>query len=45
MYVFRPRVVFAWKQFPTDVTRWHLQNGDWGGQGLQAGMHNFTAQP
>lgn len=22
--VFRPRVVFAWKQFPKDVTRWHF---------------------
>jgi len=22
MYVFQPRVVFAWKQFPKDVTRW-----------------------
>ena len=27
-YVVRPRVVFAWKQFPKDATRWHLQNGD-----------------
>ncbi len=26
-YVFRPRVVFAWKQFPKDATRWHFQNG------------------
>ena len=24
MYVFRPRVVLAWKQFPKDVTRWQL---------------------
>lgn len=23
-YVFRPRVVFAWKQFPKDVTRWRF---------------------
>lgn len=23
-YVLRPRVVFAWKQFPTDVTRWEF---------------------
>jgi len=23
-YVFRPRVVFAWKQFPKDVTRWQF---------------------
>ena len=27
-YVVRPRVVLAWKQFPKDATRWHLQNGD-----------------
>jgi nitroimidazol reductase NimA-like FMN-containing flavoprotein (pyridoxamine 5'-phosphate oxidase superfamily) len=26
-FVFRPRVVFAWKQFPKDATRWHFQNG------------------
>lgn len=26
VYVFRPRVVFAWKQFPTDATRWHLES-------------------
>ena len=26
--VFRPRVVFAWKQFPKDATRWRLQNDD-----------------
>ncbi len=24
VYVFRPHVVFAWKQFPTDATRWHF---------------------
>jgi len=24
MYVFQPRVVFAWKQFPRDATRWEL---------------------
>lgn len=24
MYAFRPRVVFAWKQFPQDVTRWKV---------------------
>lgn len=23
-YVFRPRVAFAWTQFPSDVTRWEL---------------------
>jgi hypothetical protein len=23
-YVFRPRVVFAWKEFPKDVTRWRI---------------------
>ncbi len=27
MFEFRPRVVFAWKQFPKDVTRWRLANG------------------
>jgi nitroimidazol reductase NimA-like FMN-containing flavoprotein (pyridoxamine 5'-phosphate oxidase superfamily) len=26
MYAFRPRVVFAWKQFPKDATRWRFQN-------------------
>lgn len=26
-HVFRPRVVFAWRQFPKDATRWHFQNG------------------
>jgi nitroimidazol reductase NimA-like FMN-containing flavoprotein (pyridoxamine 5'-phosphate oxidase superfamily) len=25
-YVFRPRVVLAWKQFPKDATRWQFQN-------------------
>ena len=24
MYVFRPQVVFAWKQFPQDATRWEF---------------------
>lgn len=24
VYVFRPRVVFAWTQFPTDATRWQF---------------------
>jgi hypothetical protein len=24
VHVFRPSVVFAWKQFPKDVTRWRL---------------------
>ena len=24
VHVFRPRVVFAWKQFPKDVTRWQF---------------------
>jgi hypothetical protein len=24
VYEFRPRVVFAWKQFPNDVTRWQF---------------------
>ena len=24
VHVFRPQVVFAWKQFPKDVTRWQL---------------------
>jgi nitroimidazol reductase NimA-like FMN-containing flavoprotein (pyridoxamine 5'-phosphate oxidase superfamily) len=24
VYVFRPSVVLAWKQFPKDATRWHL---------------------
>ena len=24
VHVFRPRVVFAWKQFPKDATRWHF---------------------
>ncbi len=26
-FVFHPRVVFAWKQFPKDATRWRFQNG------------------
>jgi nitroimidazol reductase NimA-like FMN-containing flavoprotein (pyridoxamine 5'-phosphate oxidase superfamily) len=26
MYVFRPRVAFAWKQFPKDATRWRFEN-------------------
>ena len=25
VYVFRPRVVIAWKQFPKDATRWRFQ--------------------
>ena len=25
-FVFRPRLVFAWKQFPKDATRWHFQH-------------------
>jgi len=28
VFVFRPRVAFAWKQFPTDVTRWVLPEED-----------------
>jgi nitroimidazol reductase NimA-like FMN-containing flavoprotein (pyridoxamine 5'-phosphate oxidase superfamily) len=27
VWVFQPHVVFAWKQFPKDVTRWRLENG------------------
>lgn len=27
VYVVRPRVVFAWRQFPKDATRWQFQNG------------------
>jgi nitroimidazol reductase NimA-like FMN-containing flavoprotein (pyridoxamine 5'-phosphate oxidase superfamily) len=27
-YVFRPRMVLAWKQFPKDATRWHFQDAD-----------------
>ena len=27
-YVFRPRWVLAWKQFPKDATRWNFQEGD-----------------
>ena len=26
VYVFRPSIVFAWTQFPTDATRWHLES-------------------
>jgi nitroimidazol reductase NimA-like FMN-containing flavoprotein (pyridoxamine 5'-phosphate oxidase superfamily) len=28
VYVFWPRVVFAWKQFPKDATRWRFQLDD-----------------
>lgn len=28
IHVFRPRTVFAWKQFPTDVTRWQFPEGE-----------------
>jgi hypothetical protein len=28
VHIFRPRVVFAWKQFPKDVTRWEFLNDD-----------------
>ena len=28
VYVFHPRVVFAWTQFPKDATRWRFQNGN-----------------
>jgi hypothetical protein len=28
VYVLRPRVVFAWKEFPKDVTRWHFPVSD-----------------
>jgi nitroimidazol reductase NimA-like FMN-containing flavoprotein (pyridoxamine 5'-phosphate oxidase superfamily) len=28
VYAFRPQVVFAWKQFPNDVTRWVLPTGE-----------------
>jgi hypothetical protein len=27
-FVFRPRVVLAWKQFPKDVTRWQFEHDD-----------------
>ncbi len=27
MYVFRPRLVLAWKNFPKDATRWHCDDG------------------
>jgi len=30
VYVFRPREVFAWKQFPRDATRWHFEIGGHG---------------
>jgi nitroimidazol reductase NimA-like FMN-containing flavoprotein (pyridoxamine 5'-phosphate oxidase superfamily) len=25
VYVFHPRMVLAWRQFPKDATRWHFQ--------------------
>lgn len=28
IYVFRPRMVLAWTDFPKDATRWHFKNGD-----------------
>ena len=28
VHVFEPRIVFAWKQFPKDVTRWQFRNAD-----------------
>jgi hypothetical protein len=28
VHVFRPHTVFAWKQFPNDVTRWQFVEGD-----------------
>lgn len=28
VHVFRPQVVFAWKQVPKDVTRWQFEDGD-----------------
>lgn len=28
VYVFHPRTVFAWKQFPKDVTRWQFSEGE-----------------
>jgi hypothetical protein len=28
VFEFRPRVVFAWKQFPKDVTRWHVPENE-----------------
>ena len=28
VYVFRPRMVLAWKQFPKDATRWRFEEGD-----------------
>jgi nitroimidazol reductase NimA-like FMN-containing flavoprotein (pyridoxamine 5'-phosphate oxidase superfamily) len=27
VFVFRPRVVFAWARFPTDATRWNISLG------------------
>lgn len=30
VFAFRPRVVFAWKNFPKDATRWHFRNGTTG---------------
>lgn len=28
IYVFRPHVVFAWEHFPTDATRWRVNDQD-----------------
>jgi hypothetical protein len=28
VYVFKPLTVFAWKQFPRDVTRWQLSSNE-----------------
>ena len=28
VFVFRPRLVLGWKQFPKDATRWQFQDGD-----------------
>lgn len=28
VWVFRPRVVLAWQQFPKDATRWQFKDGD-----------------
>lgn len=28
VWVFRPRAVLAWKQFPKDATRWQFEDGD-----------------
>ena len=30
IWIFRPSVVFAWTQFPTDATRWHIARADGG---------------